>query len=757
MSIMGSAQAAVTSAGDARFARSVESNYRDNAIKAIGGNSSWQNAVGDVIGGYLSPFTTEDPELVRQRVLRRMGMYTGVDRADQGDALKGISAVRAGMISKGINPSDAQVQDIINKTFMGPGGGSAGLVATEALGKRFTAEGKYGNNQTDVMHELGVGTYIASLGNDISQDERNALTTLGQANLSAENQIRKQSSNISIAGSNLAYRRTNVRNVGELAGAYEDVRGQNEVGYNRTKALYNLQRDKDSEYALSLKAQMGEYQTAGAGAVSGFAHEMIGYHGAEANVLGAYHDNWMGKIGRYGNPGDFGKEATRYGRDIDREIANIEKDMRRDGLTPTERKNMEAQRVNLVTQKQSLVPNAIGQDMNRYMLGANTQMAEGQAVYGHQLRYGNDSAVEGASDNIIKQLDKTIQELNDTLKKQGISADDAAKARQGIASAYTQREEEIIKKNTTLFNRVANEYNIKMTTDKGAQSIADMVGTSKDILGSGTTIGADLDAREAELRAQLKKPGLTIDQRQSIQKELAGIPAAKFGEKYNSTMKSFDREDVSGYGYDTMVRSAQRERNQYLPFSPGSSYKLDLEQLQTNQGQIKVLDAREATLKSQGMFGPQQKYDLEQKRQGLYTQDAAMLHDLSEGMIDRLPAFSAGRPSGFHNYDSIGLAQMQLSKVSHPSRYFGALNGQQAEFQDSFARSFAVPGTNRPYSKDQAVDMAPYFERMIQYLGQIAQNGRGGNSGNGQRQTEQNGQNKARIDTQISSTPPAQN
>jgi hypothetical protein len=181
--------------------------------------------------------------------------------------------------------------------------------------------------------------------------------------------------------------------------------------------------------------------------------------------------------------------------------------------------------------------------------------------------------------------------------------------------------------------------------------------------------------------------------------------------------QGFQEQDIEAYGIPMTRLEGRRAREQYLPYGPGRSFALALEAIARRREYQGTLSARYATLKSAGLLSETDELRMVQQNEEILTANARDIYLLTEGVLDRLPALSAGTPASFRRYNTLTLAAYNLWSVRHPARSAGAISGAQQSYQDAFVTSFGM-GPMTPFTRTQALNQ-PGLDLVARLLEQI--------------------------------------
>lgn len=229
----------------------------------------------------------------------------------------------------------------------------------------------------------------------------------------------------------------------------------------------------------------------------------------------------------------------------------------------------------------------------------------------------------------------------------------------------------------------------------GGMGLTDMSRMSATFRGFGRT-GAI-----ASTQARGAARGLEYALRSQME-TLAGVDGGMSSQIYRETAAAargagagaFEAESAISFGVPHAVIAARREIAQASPFSPGNRFGIELESLQLNRGRRAQLTNYMNRRSRAGELSEAEQLDITQQILGLDVANARSVAALSEGVENRLPALSAGRPPSFGRFDSAQLAAFQFGRAGSPVRRWGAVSGRQARMQDEFASSFGGGSMN---------------------------------------------------------------
>ena len=222
-------------------------------------------------------------------------------------------------------------------------------------------------------------------------------------------------------------------------------------------------------------------------------------------------------------------------------------------------------------------------------------------------------------------------------------------------------------------------------------------------------------ARRAGINA-LRTRGSASAVEGNILSELTEIAALPNGEdsleyaqqfaSYRAAGKArFDQEQTIRYSVPMAHIQGALNRSEVLPFNPSNRYGLEMKSLAMNEREVKKMQLFMNARRASGKLSEDEELELTTKIEGLKTAEAQSVARLSDGLDDRLPGLSAGRPSSFGRFDSFQLAAMALGRQGSPIRRYGALNGAQRQMQEDFTLSFNA-GNTGPYDRHMGMDNA---------------------------------------------------
>lgn len=155
--------------------------------------------------------------------------------------------------------------------------------------------------------------------------------------------------------------------------------------------------------------------------------------------------------------------------------------------------------------------------------------------------------------------------------------------------------------------------------------------------------------------------------------------------------KTWQDYDSINYNMGAMRLQNQERRYEVNPYSPGNRMALELQGLGQDRARIGTLREREGYMRSRGMLSEEQEFQFESQIEGLETNRQERIGHLVDGVANRLPSMSAGRPSFGNRIDSRQMTAMQFGMISFPYRGAGAMNDQQRQSQEHFLEQFLDP------------------------------------------------------------------
>lgn len=290
------------------------------------------------------------------------------------------------------------------------------------------------------------------------------------------------------------------------------------------------------------------------------------------------------------------------------------------------------------------------------------------------------------------------------------------------------------------FGPMATARNRKMWGAIGASSIHGIENAAPDV-NPWVLSNASAASREAQREARI---GATLQRGSgaavfgAIGREMeayAALPGGRDSEAYTSAharrrearMAAYAQQDIEAYGIPATRLATQRGVLDALPYAPGYRFGVELQSIALNRRQAGVIQTR----LQRGDLTEQQQLQLEQELSGLRVASARSVAALTEGVADRLPALSAGRPTRFSRLDATQLAALNLGRMGHPGREFGAVNGAQLAAQDAFVNQMLGPGGERmiaPMGRDLPVG-TERVEALLERIAQILQQNGGAGAG----------------------------
>ncbi len=193
---------------------------------------------------------------------------------------------------------------------------------------------------------------------------------------------------------------------------------------------------------------------------------------------------------------------------------------------------------------------------------------------------------------------------------------------------------------------------------------------------------------------------------QKEEKAIEGMPDGKSSLAYKQThlaamqarLSAQNETDIVDYQIPMAKLSGELQRSSLVPYAPSYVFGLTMQQINMNRQEVKALKAREATLKRHGELSEQTQLQFTQQIQGLYTQNAAGLAQLTSGMDNLIPGLMAGRPNFSGSIDSFQLASMRLNQGGVPTSDYGAANAKQLKMQMQFREAIGLGAANTPSS-----------------------------------------------------------
>jgi len=204
--------------------------------------------------------------------------------------------------------------------------------------------------------------------------------------------------------------------------------------------------------------------------------------------------------------------------------------------------------------------------------------------------------------------------------------------------------------------------------------------------------------------------------------------AKSWAEKREATKLRQSQEDVVDYDIPMTRLEGMRSILQTLPYAPGLKFGVELQSISLMRSQLGTVQARLTGLRNSGELSEERELELTQQMWGLRTGIARSVAGLTEGIENRLPAMSAGRPAAFGRYDSIQLAAMNLYGMRHPGRSMGAVSGAHLMQQDDFVKGIVGDLDIGPRSMTEGLSGSGNTNRIERLLEQILGALQGSNS-----------------------------
>lgn len=197
---------------------------------------------------------------------------------------------------------------------------------------------------------------------------------------------------------------------------------------------------------------------------------------------------------------------------------------------------------------------------------------------------------------------------------------------------------------------------------------------------------------------------------------------------------AFQQESYTNYGIPAVQLQGEMDRQQVLPFSGTQNYNLAGRNIQLQSGRIQDIGDFMARRRQAGMLSEQEEFDLTRQMEAAHTSLATSQATLSEGMENRLPTLTAGRPgsASFGRYNSMQLSALAYAYSGSPVRGGGAWDDAQRRHQNAVFDDYGMSGgtTSRTSGLNNGTDrIVALLERLV------ALNERGG-SGSGKRPGE---------------------
>jgi len=386
----------------------------------------------------------------------------------------------------------------------------------------------------------------------------------------------------------------------------------------------------------------------------------------------------------YGSAGDIRSAATATMGQLSSEASQLRGVT---GLSFQDQIARDRRLADISLQQAALPAQAAGAAMRRSLLPLDVAVGQNSVAYQGASLYGDDRTLGAAASGSMSGQQAVIDQARRTLNDPALSQEDRAAATGRISQAQAAMLQIRAGSRDSLLNRIEGRAGVANSDAANALNLQLSVGSGGMVRGAGMALIGSLDQESASLASQLAAGGLT--QEQEIR--LRGRQSSLTGQRQSVFQSIIDqgiaRDDMSDYLTPHMRTQGAQERLQYLPFSASNPMRLSIQSLNENRAQLGVLSHRESDLRAAGQLSPERQYEIERQRQGLLTENAQSVGQLSEGMENRLPALSAGAPSFFGRFNSYQLAAANLQMAGSPIRAFGAVNGAHAASQDAYLRA----------------------------------------------------------------------
>jgi hypothetical protein len=240
----------------------------------------------------------------------------------------------------------------------------------------------------------------------------------------------------------------------------------------------------------------------------------------------------------------------------------------------------------------------------------------------------------------------------------------------------------------------------------GAQS-AYLYAASRSASGTYSTSMMDLSSDSATIRgderavglASLKLRGSGAAMEKALHSELDAIAKTPMGTSsmlyaqtahsyHDASMMRMHQTDIVNYDIPMTHIEGLKARSEYLPYSPGYTYKVAMEAAGMRSKQLNILVARRNSMKKAGMLSEEEELTIDTQIENLQTQNAQDIGAISTGGENRMAALSVGVPASFGRFDSFSLAALNLGLIGHPGRQYGAVTGYQSRMQDQWVEQY---------------------------------------------------------------------
>lgn len=664
--------------------------------------------------------------------LRLWGLYQGTDQTSTQQMAQTQAAIGGGYLQNGTALSAGAISNM-SRGMADRYGANAPAVAesiARAVGNLHTS----GNNTTDLALRAGITPTVTFLRDRGDTAEADRL--VGGMGVYQASQYRATGAASIAQGAAADYDATGYTGLstrqrggayGAMAAAQQAQVGALDGELSALNAMPGGATSNEAKAKRALKSQLlSDIAREASNRASGVLNDAQGEGGVAlsgANVA-------LTRANLYGNAGSFAGAGREVLSALDGEASGITQAMQDSHLSYSDRLRGRS-RLNEIASQRLMVPAQIaGSAMRRNLLGAD--VVAGQAGYGssYAQAYGTDGDVGAATTRSLEAQQGIITAGVGALSNPNLSVEDRAAAQQRITSAQGAQLQLQIGGRDTLLSRMGGRAGVAQGAAGLALTKASVLGSGNDLRAASAGLVGAYGDESKQIDAQLAAGGLTVEQEIRLRGRKNSLGSEMFTTSQSAIDAGYAKDDLTGYTTPARKIQGQMERLQYLPFSTSNPIKLSLQQLGLNNKQLGVLSAREQALKSAGNLSPEREDEIEGQRQGLLTQNAAAVSQISEGFVNRLPGMSAGAPSYSGRLNSYSLAAAQLSAMGSPIRSFGAANGSALRTQDDFiSQAGGDPGQIAARSTTSGLNSGGEQTALLRRIAEALEKSTGGGGG----------------------------
>lgn len=695
--------------------RAASTHGRAAATRAWGSALSWLPIGGDVIQGNLERAARDlDVRAAQQEgegrgaMLRdRIAGWSGVDigRAFGGERRL---AIAQGLRAFGGAAAAGGVQDVAFTRMAAAYGESETIGALRSVvGQAFRPEGR--TVRAAIRAGADVGTYARLAGaqmaasGDLSGltdaypllgESFDPLAAIATRVLDAQEGARRYTARSSSRRSDLAARAltgTSVLSAGYMAGAGA-VAG--EMGKEAGAREDEYRAVVSATGAGSVQAQEARARWRGALAdIASYRNSVFTAQGATIGARGELRSATRAvaatRASLYGGEGEIIAASRGRVADIDTEIGQVRGLLERGRGHLTEDQTLGYQtRVQSLLQMKTSAPGDLSAALiSRAGATWSPAIAEAQSKLAIAALGSSDATVAASYTGSAAALSGALGAMRERLADPRVTVEQAASLRSEIAGLESQKAQSTAAAAAAQVSRFETRSATALAGSSATLSRAMRLGSGADV---GAAVARQLGLigeRASGLRAALERGGLGFAEAQSVEQSIAGLSQRALDVEQAGIDRGMEVEDLQGYRTAQMRLGNVRRRLASSPYAPGLRFGVELEGIGMRRRRAGDLRARRAMLAASGNLSPDRAYEIESEMEALQTENVEAVASLAEGVENRLPALSAGRPARFSRMDSTQLAAFNLGRIGHPGRSMGATGGRQLATQDAFVRN----------------------------------------------------------------------